>query len=146
MENMLHQVEPLRNQGVFFQPLPGDLPIPFCATRDIGAKAAELLRDRSWTGGAGIGVHGPADLSLDEAARVMTHVLGRPIRFQQVPGAAYKASLIEHGASEAFAQSIVDMCAAIAAGLHEADPRTPESTTPTTFESWCRDVLRPAIG
>ncbi len=146
MENMLHQVEPLRRQGMFFYPIDGDIAIPTCATRDIGARAADLLRDRAWTGQAGTGVHGPADLSFNEMARVMSRVLGRPIRFQAVPGPAYKATLVEHGQSEAFAQGLVDMFREIAGGIHAADPRTPESTTPTTFEAWCGETLKPAIG
>jgi uncharacterized protein YbjT (DUF2867 family) len=146
MENMLHQVEPLRRQGMFFYPIDGDIAIPTCAARDIGARAADLLRDRAWTGQAGTGVHGPADLSFNEMARVMSRVLGRPIRFQEVPGPAYKATLVEHGQSEAFAQGLVDMFREIAGGIHAADPRTPESTTPTTFEAWCGDTLKPAIG
>ncbi len=76
---------------------------------------------------------------------MMSRVLGRPIRFQEVPGPAYKATLVEHGASEAFAQGMVDMFREIAGGLHYADPRTPESTTPTTFEAWCAEVLKPAL-
>jgi uncharacterized protein YbjT (DUF2867 family) len=146
MDNMLHQVEPLRRQGMFFYPIDGDIAIPTCAARDIGARAADLLRDRAWTGQAGTGVHGPADLSFNEMARVMSRVLGRPIRFQEVPGPAYKATLVEHGQSEAFAQGLVDMFREIAGGIHAADPRTPESTTPTTFEAWCGDTLKPAIG
>ncbi|QEH34988.1 NAD(P)H azoreductase [Aquisphaera giovannonii] len=146
MENMLHQLEPLRHQGAFYYPIDGDFAVPVCATRDIGDIAVGLLRDRSWTGQAGPAVHGPADLSMNDLARIMTEVLGRPIRYQQVPEAAYEASLVEHGASEGFARSLVAMWREIAAGLHAADPRTPESTTPTTFEAWCREVLKPAIG
>ena len=146
MENMLHQVEPLRRQGMFFYPIDGNMAIPTCAARDIGARAVRLLGDRSWTGQAGTGVHGPADLSFNEMAGVMSKVLGRPIRFQEVPEPAYKATLVEHGQSEAFAQGLVDMFREIAEGIHAADPRTPESTTPTTFEEWCADTLKPAIG
>lgn len=146
MENMLHQVEPLRHQGMFFYPIDGDIASPVCAVRDIAVRAVDLLRDRSWTGQGGSAVHGPADLSMDDMAATMTAALGRPIRYQAVPPPAYKASLVEHGASPAIAQSLVDMWQAIAHGLHAADPRTPESTTPTTFEAWCRDMLKPALG
>ncbi len=36
MENMLHQVEPLRHQGMFFYPMDGDIDRPVCATRTSG--------------------------------------------------------------------------------------------------------------
>ena len=145
MENLLWQVEPIKRQGVFFYPLGGDVKKPTCAARDIAASAVRLLRDRSWTGQGGAGVHGPEDLSFNEIARIMTEVLGKPVRFQQVPGPGYKASLMQHGSSEAFAQSLVDMFAEVGQGLYEAEPRTPETTTPTTFRQWCEEVLRPAL-
>ena len=34
---------------------------------------------------------------------------------------------------------------AVTAGLDNAEPRTPQSTTPTTFRQWCQDVLKPAV-
>ncbi len=90
-------------------------------------------------------MHGPEDLSFNEIARIMTEVLGKPVRFQQVPGPGYKASLMQHGSSEAFAQSLVDMFTEVGQGLYAAEPRTPETSTPTTFRRWCDEVLRPAL-
>ena len=88
---------------------------------------------------------GPEDLSFDDMAQIMSEVLGRPLRFQQIPGEAYKARLLERGMSEAMAQGSLDMPAAKDRGLDNAEPRTPESTTPTSFRQWCDDVLRPAV-
>jgi uncharacterized protein YbjT (DUF2867 family) len=119
MENLLWQVEPIKRQGMFFYPLGGDIAIPTCAARDISASAVKLLLDRTWTGQAGLAVHGPADLSCNDMARLMTEVLGKPVRFQEVPGPRYKGSLMQHGSSEAFAQSLVDMFAEVGRGhLH----------------------------
>jgi hypothetical protein len=78
-------------------------------------------------------------------ARIMAEVLGKPVRFQEVPGPGYKASLTQHGSSEAFAQSLVDMFADVGRGIYGAEPRTPETTTPTTFKQWCEQVLKPAL-
>ena len=30
-------------------------------------------------------------------------------------------------------------------GLDNAEPRTPENTTPTSFRQWCEEVLKPAV-
>ena len=46
--------------------------------------------------------------------------------------------------SEAMAQGMVDMMLAKNDGLDNAEPRTPESTTPTSFRQWCEEVLKPA--
>ena len=69
------------------------------------------------TGQGGVGVHGPEDLSFNGMASIMTEVLRKPVRFQEVPGPAYKASLMQHGASEPFAQSLVDMFAEVGQGI-----------------------------
>ncbi len=145
MENLLQQAGTLRRDGAFFYALDGDLMFPVCATRDIAAMATRLLLDSTWTGQAGIGVHGPAHLSLNQMAEILTRVLGRPIRYHKLPAQEFRASLLQAGASQAFADGLLEMFQAMAAGLHEAVPRTQESTTPTTFERWCDEVLRPVL-
>jgi uncharacterized protein YbjT (DUF2867 family) len=145
MENMLLQVGSLKQQGMFFLPSRADLKKPQVATRDIASVGCRLLLDRSWTGQGGVAVLGPEDLSLDEMAQIMTDVLGKAIRFQTVPGEDYKAQLMRFGASEYFAQGLVVMYAAKDNGLDNAEPRTPENTTPTSFRQWCEEVLKPAV-
>jgi uncharacterized protein YbjT (DUF2867 family) len=145
MDNMLMSLESLRTAGAFFGPGRPDVRRPYVATRDIAMTAARLLRDRAWTGPGGMAVLGPEDLSLDEMARTMAQVLGRPIRYEQVPASAYKAQLIKHGASEAFAQALIDMHEAKDRGLDHTVARTAENTTPTSFRAWCSEVLRPAM-
>ena len=144
-ENMLNQVEAIKHQGMFFLPSRPDLKTRFVATRDIAASGAKLLLDRSWTGQGGLAVLGPEDLSCNDMAAIMTEVLGKPIRFQQIPGEAYKAQLMKFGASENLAQELVTMHAAKDNGLDNAEPRTAENTTPTTFRQWCEEVLKPAV-
>jgi uncharacterized protein YbjT (DUF2867 family) len=145
MENMLRQLEPLKHQGMFFLPSRPDVKVPFVATRDIASIGSKLLLDRSWTGQGGVAVLGPEDLSVNDMAAIMTDVLGKPIRFQSVPGDAYKARLMKFGASENFAQRLVEMHAAKDNGLDSAEPRMPENTTPTSFREWCQEVLKPAF-
>ncbi|WP_405721519.1 NAD(P)H-binding protein [Streptomyces sp. NBC_01537] len=145
MDNMLRQVAPIRDTGMFFSPVSGDLKAPACATRDIAAVAAGLLLDRSWSGRADVPVLGPEDLSHNDMARIMSEVLGKPVRFQQIPTEAFRATLRERGMSEAMAQGMVDMMTAKDNGLDNAEPRTPQSTTPTGFRQWCEEVLKPAV-
>jgi len=146
MENMLRQVDVIRQKGVFFLPSRADVRAPVVAVRDIAAVAAQLLKDRFWVGQSGVQILGPEDLSYNDMAEIMTEVLGRPIRFQEVAGSNYKANLMRAGASEAFAQGLVDMREAISNGLYSSTSRTSEGTTPTTFRLWCEEVLKPAVG
>jgi uncharacterized protein YbjT (DUF2867 family) len=144
MDNLLRQVEAITEQGMLFSPISGDRRAPTVATRDIAEVAARLLLDDSWTGQGSVPVLGPEDLSFDEMAEIMSEVLGRPVRHQQIPLDAFRARLIASGWSDAMAQGMVDMMRAKDEGLDNAEPRTPEATTPTTFRQWCEEVLRPA--
>jgi hypothetical protein len=83
-------------------------------------------------------------LSFNGLARIMTQVLGKPT--QEVPGPGFKASLMRLDSSEAFAQGLVGMFADVGQGIYVAEPRTPETTTPTTFRQWCEEALWPAVG
>lgn len=147
MDNVLRQVEPIRDQGVFFGPLTADRPHPTCATRDIAAVAARLLLDPSWagTGSAEVPVLGPEDLSFDDMAATMSDVLGRPVRYQQIPVDAFTAQLAARGMSDAVVEGMRAMYLAKEAGMDEDRPRTPQGTTPTTFRTWCEEVLAPAV-
>jgi uncharacterized protein YbjT (DUF2867 family) len=145
MENTLRSVESLRTLGTFAGPSRPDVKAPLVATCDIAAVGARLLRDRSWTGGGGVAVLGPEDLSIDDRAAILSEVLARPIRYQQVPTDAYAAQLMKYGASEGFARGLLDMHAEKDGGLDLTEPRTPENTTPTSFRQWCTEVLVPAL-
>jgi uncharacterized protein YbjT (DUF2867 family) len=145
MENMLRAIPSLKQYGMFSNPGRPDVKLPLVATRDIASTAAKLLLDRAWTGQGGLAVLGPEDLSMDDVAAIATEVLGTPIRFQSMPGEAYKKQLMNFGASENFAQGLVEMHAAKDNGLDKSEPRTAENTTPTTFRQWCEEVLKPAF-
>ncbi|WP_274649048.1 NmrA family NAD(P)-binding protein [Paenibacillus humicola] len=145
MENMLMQVESIKRQGVFFHPMSGDRKVPHCATRDIAAVAANLLIDPSWSGQQNIPVCGPEELSFNDMAQIMSEVLGRAIRFQQVSGEDYKAALMQHGMSDAWAQGLINMAAAVDKGIYNDVPRNPEFSTPTRFRQWCEEILKPAV-
>jgi uncharacterized protein YbjT (DUF2867 family) len=144
MDNILRQVRLIKSQDMFISPIAGDRKLPACATRDIAAAAAKLLLDRSWGGPGNVPILGPEDLSFNDMAQVMSDVLAKPVRFQQISFEAYKAGFIERGMSEAMAQGMVDMAAAKNAGLDNAEPRTAQSSTPTSFRQWCEDALKPA--
>ncbi|MER9648677.1 NmrA family NAD(P)-binding protein [Mesorhizobium sp. M0199] len=145
MDNILRQAEAIKNQSMFFSPIDGDRKLPTCATRDIAAVAARLLLDPSWSGQDHVAVLGPEDMSFNEMAQIMSEVLGKPVRYQQIPFEAYKARFIAFGMSEAMAQGMTDMAAAKNNGLDNAEPRTPENTTPTSFRQWSEEVLKPVL-
>ncbi|HEU0184383.1 MAG TPA: NmrA family NAD(P)-binding protein [Blastocatellia bacterium] len=145
MENWLQQIEPIRNDGAVYFPVPGDLPFPFVATQDIGDAVAQLLLNRNWSGHRVRGLHGPADLSFADATKILSESLGRPLNYVQItPDQAYQ-TFIGIGASHGFAKSLVEMYQALSKPNPIAEARTPETTTPTTLREWSDAVLRPLL-
>ena len=145
MDNLLRQTESIKNRGVFVTPISRDRKLPSCATRDIAAVAARLLLDGSWSGPGHVAVLGPEDLSFNDMAQIMSRVLGKAVRYQQISAQALKDRLTGSGMSDAMAQGTADMMVAKDQGLDNAEPRTPESTTPTSFRQWCQEILKPAV-
>lgn len=145
MDNIARQAALIRDEGMFTSPIRGEVAMPTCATRDIASVAVRLLTDRTWEGFAEVPVLGPEDLSFEKMARVMSEVLEAPVRFQQVPPAAYKERMMSFGTSEAMAQGMLDMAMAKDAGLDNGVERTPATSTPTTFRTWCDEVLVKAV-
>lgn len=137
LENLLNQVESIKGQGVFFMANFSDRQLATVATTDIAETAAKLLLDDSWSGQDSVPVVGPDELSPNEMAQIMSEVLDRPVHFQQVSGEAYKATMIQHGMSEAWAQGMIDMVAAQNQGIYDADPGTSRPSTHTSFHKWC---------
>ncbi|MFJ2704834.1 NAD(P)H-binding protein [Streptomyces sp. NPDC087428] len=145
MENLLAFVPVIRSQGMFFSLVDGDRRLPTVASRDIAAVAARFLLDRSWTGQDSVPVPGPQDLSFDEIARIVSDVLGRPVRYRRLPPDEFRAAMSAAGMSDAMVQGMVDMLLAKNRGLDTVGPRTARSATPTDFRSWCEEVLAPAV-
>jgi len=145
MENIVRQAEAIKNQGVFFLAIAGDRKLPAVATRDIAATASRLLLDESWSGVDEVPLLGPEDLSFNDAAEIISEVLGTEVRYQQIPFEAYKNRFVEFGMSEAMAQGMTDMAWAKNEGLDNGIQRTQENSTPTSFRQWCEEVLKPAV-
>jgi len=145
MDNIARQATPIREQGAFFLPIDGDRKLPSVAAHDIATVASGLLLDTAWQGREEVAVLGPEDLSYHEMARIMSDVLGRPVRYQQVGLEAYKAGFVQRGMSDAMAQGQTDMARAKNEGLDNAVQRTPANSTPTSFRRWCQTELRPLI-
>jgi len=78
-------------------------------------------------------------------AEILSEVPGKPVRFQQIPGEAFKSRLIGFGMSEAMAQGMLDMQVAKNEGLDNAEPRTTLNSSATSFRQWAQEVLKPAV-
>lgn len=147
MDNVLRQVQPIKEQGKFFDLISADLEAPVVATRDIAAAAARLLLDNTWSGQEEVPLLGPEDLSSDAMAAVISEVLATPVRYQQISRQAFRDRASGLDISEGMAQGLLDMMIAKDNGLDKGVARTPQHAidTPTTFRQWCEDTLKPAV-
>lgn len=144
-ENVLEETDSIREKGVFGDLVDADRKAPMVAVADIAAAAAALLLDRSWTGTGSVPVLGPQDLSPNDLARIMTERLGLPVRYERQAPDDVCTTLVGYGLDPAFVQGIVDMKRAKDDGLDAGVARTPETASPTTFEQWCAQTLKPAV-
>ena len=133
MDNLLRQVASIRDDGVFTDTVAADRSAPTAATRDIAAAAAGLLLDRSWTGTGEVPVLGPEDLAANDMARIMSDVLGRPVRYERQSLDDFRAALTGRGFGDALVEGYLDMMRAKDHGLDDGVPRTPQTASPTTF-------------
>lgn len=144
MENLLHQVNAMKGQGMFFMANSADQKLATCATRDIADVATNLLLDKTWTGQDSVSVVGPDDLSPNDMAKIISQVLEHPIHYQQIPSADYKAIMMQYGMSEAWAQGLIDMATAQDQGIYNNESRIAQRT-PTSFKQWCEEELKPSF-
>jgi uncharacterized protein YbjT (DUF2867 family) len=146
MENILRSLDTIARDGVIYAPVPGSVPVPQVATRDIAVVAAQELLDTSWTGHRIRGVHGPADVSQEQATAILGEVLGRPIQYVQVSIEQARQGMLAAGFPGFAVDLYGEMYEAIFAGrMISAEPRSAATTTPTTFAQFAREVVVPAV-
>ena len=84
---------------------------------------------------------GPEDPSFDEIGAILSDVLGKEVRYQQIPLERMRAELQGSGA----APGLIDGMIAKDDGLDNLVTRTPENSTPTSLRQWAQEALKPAI-
>jgi uncharacterized protein YbjT (DUF2867 family) len=145
MENTLPQVNAIRQMGAIATPLRADLRLFMIATRDIGAAAAQALLHPS-SGKQTRELLGQRDLNYNEVAAIIGKAIGKPdLKYMQAPNDQAQAILVQMGMSEQFARLLLEMIGALNSGhMRALEPRTPQNTTPTSFETFVADTFVPA--
>ena len=144
MENLLEALPTLVNPGMVFYNGPGNVPLPMVCVADVATKAVELLVDRSWVGQGHVAIHGPAHVSFDEMAGVLSEVLGKRVGYMQVPDQVLIDNITRAGFPQGFAAAYSKLLTEKALRAYDIEPRTSETTTATSLHKWATTVLRPA--
>ena len=146
MENNLAAIGMIHRMGLFGNALLPDVKFPMVATRDVGNYAAQRLLDLDFSGKQTRELLGERDLSMTEATAVIGHGIGKPdLRYEQFPYERVQQVLTQMGIPPKTATMYIELYMAINAGVLAAqEPRSPENSTPTTFEAFVQDIFAPA--
>jgi uncharacterized protein YbjT (DUF2867 family) len=146
MENNLAAISMIHGMGMFGGALLPDLKLPMIATRDVGDYAAQRLVDLDFSGKQTRELLGERDLSMTEATAVIARGIGKPdLRYEQFPYDQLQQVLTQMGIPPTTAAEYIEMYKAINAGVvAPQEPRSPENSTPTSFEQFVQDVFATA--
>jgi len=145
MENLLPQVNIIKSFGMMAGPVRADLKLPFIATRDIGAFAAEMLLTLNFSGKQTRELLGQRDVSYNETAAVVGKAIGKSdLVYSQLPPSQLKPALVQMGMSTSMADLLLEMAEALNSGYMKAlEPRSAENTTPTSIEQFVAEEFVP---
>ena len=147
MENHLAGVGMVKGMGMYGSALRADLRIAQIATRDIGEAGARRMLALDWLGKGVLELQGPRDLSMAEATRALGRAIGKPdLAYVQFPYPDAKKGMLQAGLQEEMADLYVDMSRGFNDGIVKpTQPRSKETTTPTTIEAFAEQVYAPAF-
>jgi uncharacterized protein YbjT (DUF2867 family) len=136
-ENFLDQIEAIRTDRTIRFPYPSDHDIPWISTDDIGDVAADYLLDEQWAGHWTRNLMGAENLTLTEAAAILSEALNCSIESVQVSYESLQQKFVAIGATAEVQREMDEMFRALGDpdGVY-AIARTPEATTPTTFRQF----------
>jgi uncharacterized protein YbjT (DUF2867 family) len=146
MENNLAAISMIQGAGIIGGALLPDLKLPMIATRDVGDYAGQCLLDLDFSGKQTRELLGERDLSMREVAAMIARGIGKPdLRYEQFPYDQVRQTLTQMGIPPKTAAVYIEMYRAINAGvIAPQEPRSPENSTPTSFEEFVQDVFAAA--
>jgi uncharacterized protein YbjT (DUF2867 family) len=145
MENTLGQAAVIRMMGAVAGPFRPDLKLPMIATRDIGAVAANALLSLEFHGKQSRELQGQRDLEFTEVAAIIGKAIGKPdLKYIQPPDEQVRAGMVQSGMSDQLARLLLEMAGALNSGyMRFLEPRSPQNTTPTSFETFVAEIFVP---
>ncbi|HKM66334.1 MAG TPA: NAD(P)H-binding protein [Candidatus Acidoferrum sp.] len=146
MENHLSAIGMIQMMGMFGGALKPDLKIPMIATRDIGAHAAERLIQLDFSGKQTHELLGERDLNMTEVVAIISRGISKPdLRYVQFTYEQVEGALVQMGVPPKTAAYFIEMFQGLNDGIVAGlEPRSAANTTPTTIETFVKEVFAPA--
>ncbi|MBC8036300.1 MAG: SDR family oxidoreductase [Rhizobiales bacterium] len=131
---------PIKEKGAIFQPA-GDAKISHIDVRDI-ARVAERVLTTPGHEGKAYELSGPEALSYDDAAGILSRVLGKKVTYTALTDEAARAGMRAAGLPDFYADTIVDLFRAYRDGIASqvtAEVKRITGRPPIAFEQFARD-------
>jgi uncharacterized protein YbjT (DUF2867 family) len=139
-QNLLWSAGTIKDQGAFYLPM-SSARQSLVDVRDIAAVAVAVLTGTGHEGKTYV-ITGPESLSYHQVADKLSAVLGRPIRYVDVPPEAAHDSMLKAGMPEWNARAVTELYGIFAAGAAARTTATVEQITgqrPIAFDQFARD-------
>ncbi|MDP9122803.1 MAG: NAD(P)H-binding protein [Acidobacteriota bacterium] len=138
MENHLQSIGLIRSQGAYLGVLPGDVPSPTIATRDIADEAARLLAALDFEDKSTRELLGARDYTMTEAVHILGSAIGKPhLSYVVISEDQARHGMLAAGLPPPATESLLEMYRAMVSGkIRPSEPRLRENTTNTTLEDW----------
>jgi uncharacterized protein YbjT (DUF2867 family) len=146
MENNLGSIGMVKQMGILGSAIRADVLMQTIATQDIGEVGARRLLALDFQGRGALELMGPRDVTMAEVARAIGKAIGKPdLRYVQFPYDEARKGMVGMGLPPEMADLYVEMSRGFNEGTVKAtQPRSKDSTTPTTIEQFAEKVFAPA--
>jgi uncharacterized protein YbjT (DUF2867 family) len=147
LENFLAQVQVIPMIGNMGGPLRAETKLSLIATQDIGARAADALLQKNWSGQQMQELLGAEDATCARVASVFGKAIGKPdLKYVPLPPEQMKPAMVKMGFSAAVVDQLLEMSESINNGhIVPLEKRSAKNTTPTTIEQFAAEVFAPAF-
>ena len=144
MENFLQNVGLIKQKGIAGTPLKADLPIAMIATKDIAAKAVELLTHLDFKGKSVLELLGNKDVTMNEAVRALGQAIGKGgLPYVQFPYEDAQKAMTSMGISQDLARLFIEMYKGFNDGIViPTEKRSAKNTTPTSIEEYAKEFAQ----
>jgi uncharacterized protein YbjT (DUF2867 family) len=146
MENHLASISLIKSAGILGSAARAGTTQAMIATRDIAAAASEYLLAPTFEGRIVRELLGPRDYAHREVASILGAAVGKAdLAYVEFSCEDFRKGLLGAGFSASVADAFVEMYTAFNEGrIQSTVTRTAASTTPTTLETFAREVFAPA--
>lgn len=140
MQNSFMFARMIKSQGAFYAPF-GDAKVSYVDARDVASVAFHALTEDGHEGKA-YEITGPEALSYHDMARELTAVLGREVKYVEIPVETARAAMVSMGMQEWTADSLVELFNFYKDGRADQVRDTVRQVTgrdPITFAQFAKD-------